>query len=130
MKRRRAWWAGVVLVLAANAVAATPPPVVPTTGCVAGTDFEREGYTVRTARARSPFCFLPWIRASVNAADRMLVELEGRPYRMTQIDLKSAEIERFDFAAIDVEQRVSLRLTVISVSRCADRQLDLEFFVV
>ena len=96
--------------------------------CAAGTNFETAGYTVRSARAFSPFSFLPWVGTGLASVDASLAAMRGRPYRRSDVDAAKDALDRVNFDGDDGEQRIRISLIVVSVTRCTeDKQLDLEF---
>lgn len=103
--------------------------VVPGATCPAGTDFELAGYTVRTAHVESPFSFLRWIRAEIDAAERGVARLTGQPYRNAEVLSTADELERLQFLPDAIDQRVRVSLVVVSVTNCSDKQLDLVYSV-
>ena len=103
--------------------------VVPGQGCPAGTDFERAGYTIRTARLESPFSFLRWVRAGLDDAQRGVARLEGQPYRTADVLSTANELERLNFLPDAIDQRVRVSLVVASVTNCSEGQLELVYSV-
>ncbi len=96
--------------------------------CPSDTNFEAAGYTVRSARAFSPFSFLPWVSAGLGAVDHRLAGMRGQPYRRADVDAAKDALDRVNFAGDDSEQRIKVSMIVVSVTNCsADKQLDLEF---
>src|SRR5262245_39062427 len=73
-------------------------------------DFERSGYTIRTARIDSPFSFLRWIRASLQGAQRDVSALDGKPYRHQDVLARADELERLAFLPDAIDQRVRVSL--------------------
>lgn len=105
------------------------PAVVPGAGCAPGTNFEREGYTVRSARVRSPFSFLRWIRNAINSAQREVSSQDGVPFLYADVTAKVAELESLTFLPDSVDQRVRVSLIVASVENCSDGQVDVVYTV-
>ena len=114
-----------VLVLSARAEELA---VVAGNRCPIDTNFEAAGYTVRTARAFSPFSFLPWVSAGLGTIDRRLDAMRGQPYRRADVAAAKDALDRVNFAGDDTGQRITISMIVVSVTNCStDKQLDLEF---
>lgn len=117
----------LTLLLCAGAEGATA--VVPGAGCPTGTNFEREGYTVRSARVESPLSFLRWIRSAMNAAQREVRSQAGAPFRYADVRAKVEELENLTFLPDAIDQRVRISLIVASVQNCSQGQLDVVYSV-
>ena len=119
---------GVVACVLALSARGESLAVVAGDRCPAGTNFETAGYTVRSARAFSPFSFLPWVSTGLGTVDASLAAMSGRPYRRSEVDAAKDALDRVNFAGDDGEQRIKISLIVVSVTHCTeDKQLDLEF---
>ncbi len=108
---------------------AEEPAVRLSGGCPAGTDFEKAGYAIRSARVQGPFLFLRWVRARLEDARRDVSGLAGRPYRTADVLRMAQELEDSNFLPDMVERRVRFSLVVTSVENCSGRELDLVYTV-
>ena len=95
----------------------------------AGTDFERAGYIIRTARVESPFNYLNWIRAAIGNAQSNLAKLAGQPYRNAEVQQEANELEKLNFLPDAIELRVRVSLITTSVENCSNGQLDVVYSV-
>jgi hypothetical protein len=102
---------------------------VPVGTCQPGTDFEREQFTIRSARVEGPFAFLRWIRARLGAAEPDVSVLAGQPYRQADVLRKGDALEAQAFLPEAFDQRVRVSLIVISVENCSNGQLDVVYSV-
>src|SRR5258706_5998414 len=103
--------------------------VVPAGTCTAGTDFEKSGYSIRTARVESPFSYLRWLRDAITDGDRSVLQLTGQPYQNAAVRMKADELEKLNFLPEAIEQRVRISLVITSVENCSNGQLDLVYSV-
>src|SRR5258706_921184 len=103
--------------------------VVPAGSCIAGTDFEKSGYSIRRARVESPFSYLRWLRDAITDADRSVLQLNGQPYQNAAVRQKADELEKLNFLPEAIEQRVRISLVITSVENCSAGQLDIVYSV-
>lgn len=99
-------------------------------GCE-GINFEREGYQVRGSRIEDPFDFLPWVRIRQRrAASEIAALVDGKPFLYSTARDQAREIiERENFLPDTSDVRVKIRLELLSVENCSDRQLDVVYRV-
>ncbi len=92
-------------------------------------DLEQAGFTVRSVRIEDPFKFLPWIKARQNRALEQITTLvQGKPFTYKDAGTKGLEIiERENFLPDTTDQRVKIRIEIVAVENCVDRQLDLVY---
>ncbi len=108
---------------------AHPATIVAAGNCPAGTDFEKSGYVIRTARVESPFKYLSWLRAAIDNADLSVSRLNGQPYRAVEVHRKADELEKLNFLPDAIEQRVQVSLVITSIENCSNGQLDLVYSI-
>ena len=97
--------------------------------CPPGTDFEKSGYVIRTARVESPFKYLNWLRVAISNAESDVSKLAGKPYKYPEVRQQADELEKQNFLPSLIEQRVKVSLVVTSVENCSNGQLDLVYYV-
>jgi hypothetical protein len=100
-----------------------------TDGCPVGTDFEAEGYSIRTVRVENPFDFLPWIAAAVGNARSQVSHLQGTPYKNDEVKKAEDTVSNTAFLPTPPDLRVAIDLMVTSVENCSGKQLDLNFWM-
>ncbi len=92
-------------------------------------DLEAAAFTVRSVRIDDPFKFLPWVKARQNRALAQITTLvQGKPFTYKDAGAKGIEIiERENFLPDTTDQRVKIRVEIVAVQNCVDRQLDLVY---
>ncbi len=100
-----------------------------TDGCPVGTDFEAEGYTIRTVSVENPFEFLPWVAASVRSARSQVSRLQLAAFKYDEIRKAENDIGGLIFLPSAPDQRVEIQLMVTAVENCSGKQLDLSFLM-
>ena len=104
---------------------ATAPTPVP--GSCDNIDLQQAGFIVRSVRIDDPFKFLPWVKARENRALNQITTLvQGKPFTYKDAGAKGLDIiERENFLPDTTDQRVKIRVEIVSVQNCIDGQLDL-----
>lgn len=102
---------------------------VPTPGSCENIDLEQAGFTVRSVRIEDPFKFLPWVKARQNRALAQITTLvQGKPFTYKDAGAKGLEIiESENFLPDTTDQRVKIRVEIVTVQNCLDGQLDLVY---
>lgn len=100
-----------------------------TDGCRVGTDFEAEGYSIRTVQVEDPFEFLPWIAAAVGNARSQVAHLQGALYKNDDIKKAQDAVSNIVFLPPPPDLRIGIDLMVTSVENCSGKQLDLTFLI-
>ena len=92
-------------------------------------DLEKTGLIVRTVRIDDPFLFLPWVKARQRRAlDQINALVLNKPFTYQNAGSKGIEIiERENFLPDTSDQRVKIRVEIVSVRNCTDGGLDLVY---
>lgn len=92
-------------------------------------DLEQAGFTVRSVNIEDPFKFLPWVKARQDRALAQITTLvQDKPFTYKNAGAKGLEIiERENFLPDTTDQRVKIRVEIVSVQNCAGGQLDLVY---
>ena len=92
-------------------------------------DLEKDGFVVRTVRIDDPFLFLPWVKARQRRAlDQINALVLNKPFTYQNAGAKGIEIiERENFLPDTSDQRVKIRVEIVSVRNCTDGGLDLVY---
>jgi hypothetical protein len=101
----------------------------PLAGSCENINLEQLNFTVRSIRIDDPFYFLPWVKARQRrAADQINALVKGKPFNYTDAAAKALNIiENENFLPDTSDQRVKLRLEIVSVENCSDQQVDLVY---
>ena len=101
----------------------------PVPGSCDNIDLQQAGFIVRSVRIDDPFKFLPWVKARENRALNQIVTLvQGKPFTYKDAGAKGLDIiERENFLPDTTDQRVKIRVEIVSVQNCTDGQLDLVY---
>jgi hypothetical protein len=121
LKWQLACWSIVFVLSCITASAQSPPASLK--DCIAGTDYEAQGYTIRDARIEDPWQFLRFRHGTGDAADEAVRALKGKAYKKADID-EAEKIVR-EYRAGSAE----LQVLFVEVSNCVRKELDLTFKV-
>jgi hypothetical protein len=99
----------------------------PVAGSCENIDLQQAGFKVRSIRIDDPFAFLPWVKArEKRAAEQLDTLLKGKPFTYADAGAKGLEIiERENFLPDTSDQRVKIRVEIVSVDNCTNGELDL-----
>jgi hypothetical protein len=103
--------------------------LVEASSCVSGTDYEREGYGIRSATVIAPFDYVRRVGRAVSAAAAQADVLAGTPFEYAKVSETREAIAALEWLPDTVDQRIRVDLVITSVANCSNRQLDLEYRV-
>jgi hypothetical protein len=131
--RLAAWQTALACILAlaaapSHAMGQSHDPIV-ANGCVRGTNYETEGFRIRSAKVRSPFAFLRTLSGLRREGDRLAAPLEGAAFRYDSVKAVRNAIENLNWLPDLPDLRVRASVVVTSVENCEDRALDVVFSV-
>jgi hypothetical protein len=116
-----------------KAQAGQAQPAVPDTteasGCRSDINFQEEGYRIRKFRIEDPFDFLPWVRNRKKSATKLIEKLfEDPTFRYSAVAGEALDIiNRENFLPATSDERVKIRVEVVSVENCSGKELDLVY---
>jgi hypothetical protein len=92
-------------------------------------DLEQANFKVRSIRIDDPFYFLPWVKArQQRAADQITALIKDKPFKYSDASGKALDIiETENFLPDTTEQRVKLRLEIVSVENCTNQAVDVVY---
>ncbi len=101
------------------------------TGSCENIDLEQAGFKVRDIRIDDPFGFLPWVKARERrASDQIVAMIKGKPFTYDQAAAKALDIiETENFLPDTSDQRIKLRVEIVSVENCTGGEVDLVYRV-
>lgn len=98
-------------------------------GCVPGTNYETEGFRIRSARVRAPFAFLRTLKALRREGDDLAAPLNGAAFQYRSVEAVRDSIDKLHWLADLPDLRITARVVVTSIENCQDRTLDVVFSV-
>lgn len=101
----------------------------PVPGLCHNIDLEKEKLVVRSVRIDDPFKFLPWVKArQQRALDQINALIQGKPFTYQNAGAKGIEIiERENFLPDTTDQRVKVRVLLVTVRNCSGGGVDVVY---
>ncbi len=115
-----------LLLVVCPALVGQQKTVIVAGSCPPARTMEAEGYTIGSARVEDPFSFLPWIGAKVREAQTTVAALNGKPFRLDEVQ-KLLDSKSFLPEASD--QRVQVDMLAVSPENCDNKKVDVVYWV-